>query len=153
MSVATYPIRLPCAQQMEHPTGFFDDMNTTKRAPGPKGLPFIGSTLDYIRDPLGFLVNISRKYGDIAYYTIGPYKIYMLNNPDYIKDVLVTNSRNFIKGAGTEYLRYSLGEGLLTSEGDFHLRQRRLAQPAFHRQRIAAYGSVMPSYAARLRDH
>jgi cytochrome P450 len=79
--------------------------------------------------------------------------VYMLNHPDYIKDALVTNSKNFIKGAGTEYLTHILGDGLLTSEGEFHLRQRRLAQPAFHRARIASYGDVMVRYAARLRDH
>ncbi len=128
-------------------------MNANKLPPGPKGLPLIGSTLDYVRDPLKFLVGLAQEYGDIGHYTVGPYNVYMLNNPDYIKDVLVTNSRNFVKGAGTEYLHHILGEGLLTSEGDFHLRQRRLAQPAFHRQRIASYGRVMSGYAARLRDH
>src|SRR5437764_15341594 len=127
-------------------------MSSTKLPPGPRGLPLLGNTLDYMRDPLCFMLRTAHRYGDIAYYTVGPYKVYMLNNPDYIKDVLVTNSRNFKKGAGTEFLRYALGEGLLTSEGNFHLRQRRLAQPAFHRQRIAAYGTIMSSYAARLRD-
>ena len=120
--------------------------------PGPKGLPFIGSMLGYARDPLNFTLNGARRYGDIMYYTVGSYKIYLLNHPDHVKDVLVTHSRHFIKGAGTEYLRHILGEGLLTSEGEFHLRQRRLAQPAFHRHRIAAYGEVMSRYAARLRD-
>jgi cytochrome P450 len=66
--------------------------------------------------------------------------------------VLVTNHRNFHKGRGLERAKMLLGEGLLTSEGDFHLRQRRLAQPAFHRQRVTAYGATMATYAAARRD-
>ena len=60
--------------------------------------------------------------------------------------MLVTNQRNFTKGRGLERVKYLLGEGLLTSEGEFHLRQRRLAQPAFHKQRIASYGAIMTHY-------
>src|SRR4029078_7011621 len=70
----------------------------------------------------------------------------------YIRDVLVTNNRNFIKSRGLQMAKRFLGEGLLTSEGDFHRRQRRLAQPAFHKQRINSYSGVMAEYAARTRD-
>src|SRR6185436_10561047 len=55
----------------------------------------------------------------------------------------------FMKGEGLQRAKRLLGEGLLTSEGEFHLRQRRLAQPAFHRQRIAGYGATMVEYAER----
>src|SRR5262245_52562641 len=101
-------------------------VNRIERPPGPKGLPIIGSMFDYAFNTLDFLLETSRRYGDIAYYTVGPFKVYMLKHPDYIKDALVTNGKNFIKGAGTEYLTHILGDGLLTSEGEFHLRQRRL---------------------------
>jgi cytochrome P450 len=91
-------------------------------------------------------------YGDIAYFSLASEQIYFLNRPEWIADVLVTHSRKFRKGPGLEATKHLLGEGLLASEGDFHLRQRRLAQPAFHRQRIAAYASTMSCYARRLSD-
>jgi cytochrome P450 len=96
---------------------------------------------------VGFCLQNARKYGDIVYYEAGPLHVYQLNHPDYIKDVLVTHGRNFIKDPWTEGLKNILGEGLLTSEGEFHLRQRRLAQPVFHRQRIASYADVMTANA------
>ena len=66
--------------------------------------------------------------------------------------MLVTQQRNFSKGRGLEATKIFLGEGLLSSEGEFHLRQRRLAQPAFHRERIAAYGDTMVEYSNRMRN-
>jgi cytochrome P450 len=104
------------------------------------------------RDPLTFLMNLAREYGDISYFTLGPQKVFFINHPDYIRDVLVTHNRNFMKGRGLQRAKKLLGEGLLTSEAEFHLRQRRLAQPAFHRQRIAAYAAQMTDYAAETRD-
>ena len=128
-------------------------MKTACYPPGPKRkLP--GSIFLAIRrDPLGFLNQLARDYGDIVHFKVGPQRIFLLNQPDAIKDVFVTHSQNFIKGRGLQMAKLLLGEGLLTSEGDFHLRQRRLAQPAFHRQRIASYGAVMTSYAARIQEH
>jgi cytochrome P450 len=92
----------------------------------------------------------ARDYGDVAHFKIGSQELFFLNHPDYIKDVLVTNHRNFIKSRALRRAKRLLGEGLLTSEGEFHQRQRRLVQPAFHRRRIANYASVMSSYSARL---
>jgi cytochrome P450 len=74
----------------------------------------------------------------------------LLNHPDLIEQVLVTQNRNFIKHFITRLLQRLLGEGLLNSEGDVWLRQRRLAQPAFQRSRIDAYGSVMVEYTQRM---
>lgn len=91
----------------------------------------------------GFFEKTAQEFGDIAFFKLGPQGCYILNHPDYIKDVLVTHNRNFTKSRGLERARIFLGEGLLTSEGDFHLRQRRLIQPAFHRKRIAAFGEVI----------
>lgn len=89
------------------------------------------------------------QYGDISVFRIGPQQGFFLNHPDLIKDVLVTNHANFEKGLVLQRAKRLLGEGLLTSEGDFHRRQRRLSQPAFHRQRIASYADVMVDYALR----
>jgi cytochrome P450 len=124
----------------------------TGMPPGPKGLPFVGQLFNFRRDPLTFLQQAARDYGDILYFRIGPQNVFFLNRPEYIQDVLVTHQRTFVKGRGLERAKAFLGEGLLTSEGDFHRRQRRLAQPAFHRQRIAAYGTIMAEYATRTRE-
>jgi len=101
---------------------------------------------------LAFLTGFVEQYGDLACVSLGAETIYLFNHPDLARDVLVTNHRNFHKGRGLERAKRLLGTGLLTSEGDFHLRQRRLAQPAFHRQRVAAYGATMGSCAAIRRD-
>jgi cytochrome P450 len=92
------------------------------------------------------------QYGDLSYFKLGPQQAFFLNHPDFIKEVLVTNNDNFMKGLALQRAKRLLGEGLLTSEGEFHRRQRRLAQPAFHRARIASYAAVMTDYAARLRE-
>ena len=123
-----------------------------KIPPGPKGKPIAGNLLEFRRNPTGFLLNAALEYGDVVYLKFGPQQIFLINNPDYIRDVLVTNNRNFIKSRGLQMARRFLGEGLLTSEGDLHRRQRRLAQPAFHKQRINSYAGVMAEYAARARD-
>src|SRR2546426_693653 len=120
--------------------------------PSPDRQPFIGHLSMFRRDPLKFLLDSAQDYGDIVYLKFGPQAVYLLNNPDYIKDVLVTNNRNFVKSRGLEMAKKFLGESLLTSEGEFHRRQRRLAQPAFHRQRINGYAEVMTQYGARTRS-
>lgn len=117
--------------------------------PGPKrGLP-LSSLIAYRRGPLPYFQNLAKQYGDISFFRIGPQEAFFLNHPDLIKDVLVTNHQNFMKGLVLQRAKRLLGEGLLTSEGEFHRRQRRLAQPAFHRQRIASYSEVMIDYATR----
>jgi cytochrome P450 len=120
--------------------------------PGPKrSVPF-GGLLAYRRGPLPYFQNLAKNYGDIAYFKIGPQEAYFLNHPDLIKDVLVTNNQSFTKGLVLQRAKRLLGEGLLTSEGDFHRRQRRLSQPAFHRQRIASYAQIMSDYASRMSE-
>ena len=127
-------------------------MTTVSSPPRPKGKPIIGNLLDFRRDPLSFLLTVAREHGDIVHLQFGPQSIFLVNNPDHIRDVLVTNNRNFIKSRGLQMAKRFLGEGLLTSEGEFHRRQRRLSQPAFHRQRMKAYAEVMARYGARTRD-
>jgi cytochrome P450 len=83
---------------------------------------------------------------------MGGEHLFIASDPAVIKDVLVTHNGNFHKSRGLERTKRLLGEGLLTSEDDFHLRQRRLIQPAFHRERIAAYATTMVDYAARVRS-
>ncbi len=121
--------------------------------PGPKGLPFLGSLIDYFRDPLGFLSRVSSEYGDIVYYKVGSRRMYLLNNPHHIKDVLVTHNRNFTKSRALDRAKIVLGQGLLTNEGDSHLRQRRIIQPIFHHKRIRTYGDVMAHHASRVGEN
>ncbi|HET7566034.1 MAG TPA: cytochrome P450 [Gemmatimonadaceae bacterium] len=127
-------------------------MSTTLLPPGPRTRIPGRALFGMQRDRLGFVQRLARDYGDIAHVKIGPQHIYLLSRPEDIRDVLVTNHRNFRKARGLERAKLLLGNGLLTSEGDFHLRQRRLAQPAFHRQRIAQYANAMVACALRARD-
>src|SRR4051794_38889326 len=124
-------------------------LNRARVPPGPRRrIPFAG-LLNYRRGPLQFFQKLAQEYGDISFFKLGPQDAYFLNHPDLIKEVLVTNSENFMKGLALQRAKRLLGEGLLTSEGEFHRRQRRLAQPAFHRARIAAYGESMIEHAVR----
>lgn len=107
--------------------------------------------LAFRKDPLAFLAQMAR-HGDIVSYRMGPRTVTFLNHPDHIKDLLVTSNRKFEKGMVLRRSKRVLGEGLLTSEGEVHLRQRRLAQPAFHRQRIGSYAESMVRYAQHARD-
>lgn len=100
--------------------------------------------------PLEYFSMVARKYGDIAGLRVLNFKTIFINHPDLIEEVLVTNARRYIKGRVMRANRHVFGEGLLTSEGDFWLRQRRLAQPAFHRARIAGYAATMVDYTERL---
>jgi cytochrome P450 len=108
-----------------------------------------GQMRAFRRDPLGFLTQLARRYGDVAQFRIGPQQAFLLSHPDHVRDVLVTHHERFHKGRALQRAKRLLGEGLLTSEGAHHRRQRRIAQPAFHRQRVASYGAVMVEYAAR----
>jgi cytochrome P450 len=127
-------------------------MATVKRLPpGPRPLISTSNLFAMHRDRFGFITRLAREYGDLVYFKLGPQPAFLLNHPDYIRDVLVTHNKNFMKGEGLQRAKRLLGEGLLTSEGEVHLRQRRLAQPAFHRQQIAGYAATMVDYAARMR--
>ena len=101
-------------------------------------------------DPLKYFTGLMREYGDIVSLRVLNFRILLLNHPDHIEDVLVNHPRKFVKGRVLQANKRVFGRGLLTSEGDFWLRQRRLAQPAFHRARIASYASTMVEYTERL---
>jgi len=101
-------------------------------------------------NPLEYFTKVAREYGDVAGLRVLNFKTVFINHPSLIEEVLVTNARKYSKGRVLRANRHVFGEGLLTSEGDFWLRQRRLAQPAFHRARIASYAATMVDYTERM---
>ncbi len=118
--------------------------------PGPKRSLLTSIAYLPSRDPIAFFSNLARVYGDVAHVHMGGEHVFLISSPRLAKDILVTNQRSFAKGRGLERAKRLLGEGLLTSEGAQHLRQRRLMQPAFHKERSASYAHVMTDYAARI---
>ena len=120
--------------------------------PGPRNHPIIGNLGAFRRDAPGFLLETARTYGDIAFFRLGSQRVYLLNHPDHIRDVLVTRQHDFTKSRMLQRSKVLLGEGLLTSEAPHHTRQRRMVQPAFHRERLAGYGQTMAEYAGRRRE-
>jgi len=125
-------------------------LNKTKLPPGPKTKLPLGHLFSFRRDSIAFLKEIGHTYGDIVHFRIGPLRLVLLNHPDFIKEVLTTHHRNFVKGRPLEMAKELLGEGLLTSEGEFHKRQSQIIQPAFHRKMIESYSSAMTEYTLRL---
>jgi cytochrome P450 len=120
-----------------------------RRPPGPRAQYPLQFVVGLARDKVELFSSMAR-HGDITEIRIATQRVILLTNPDDIKTLLVTNQRNFSKGRGLERTKIFLGEGLLTNEGDSHLRQRRLAQPAFHRERIAGYAAVMATDAEHM---
>src|SRR5687767_1352418 len=101
------------------------------------------------KDPTGF-VTAQAELGDVSFFRMGPQAGYFLNHPDLVRDLFVVNAHKFMKGRALQRAKNLLGQGLLTSEGEFHLRQRRMIQPAFHRTRIAEYARSMVEFGERM---
>lgn len=121
--------------------------------PGPKETPLLGSLSHVGTDLPQFLAKLGRDFGDLATFHLGTRPVILVNNPEYIELILVREADKFIKGRGFQRLQgLLLGNGLLTSEHQFHMRQRRLAQPAFMKQRLDEYARCMADYAIEARD-
>ena len=114
----------------------------TQRYPGEF---FIG----FSRDALGLLTQAAQTHGDACCFKVGPYRAYLFNHPDLVQEFF-NQHQNFVKEPALLITKTILGEGLLVSEGEYHKRQRQLIQPAFHRQRIAGYASIMVEKALAL---
>ncbi len=113
--------------------------------PFVKGVPFLGSTFAFLHNPLGFLRRLQTQYGDqrLVRIQLGRRTVTVLLKPEEAKYVLQENNRNYGRGRSYKVLREFLGDGLLTTDGDYWRRQRRLAQPAFHRQKLALLADTM----------
>jgi cytochrome P450 len=113
-------------------------------APLVRGLPLLGSLRELQKGSLAFFERVRDETGDVARITLGPRKALAIADPRWIEHVLVNDARGYSKQTrGYEMLRKLIGNGLVTSEGSFWLRQRRIAQPAFHRERIAGFATLM----------
>ena len=110
---------------------------------------FGGHFLKFRRQPTEFLRTLAN-LGDVTFLKLGGNPAYFLNHPDFIRDLLVTSNAKFIKGRALQRSKRLLGEGLLTSEGSAHLRQRRMISPAFHREKIKTYAEAMTEYATKM---
>jgi len=110
--------------------------------PGPKGT-IIGGNIRQLRaGPLDFFLNTAREYGPLASFRIGPKRVFLASGPDLIEQVLVTDAKHYIKHFGARAFKPVLGNGLVTSEGAFWLRQRKLIQPSFFRTTARTQGMI-----------
>lgn len=125
-------------------------MSENNLPPTVKSGIFGGHFMQFRRAPTEFLMKLS-ELGDVTSFKIGKQQAFFLNHPDFVRDLLITNNTKFIKGRALQRAKRLLGNGLLTNEGENHLRQRRMIQPAFHRERIKSYAEAMTFYAAKMR--
>ncbi len=126
------------------------ELQTTKTMlpPGPRHLPYIGHLLPLRQDPLGFLQQLQRTYGNMATIYIGKNPAVLLFRPEHMRYVLVEHPRHFLnRGVLQENSEGSItSEGLLTIDGEKHRQQRRAVQPAFHKKQVEGYARIMEQY-------
>jgi cytochrome P450 len=120
-------------------------------APGPRGHYLVGNVPELRDDPLRLFIECGLEFGDVVRLHLGPITAHLVRHPDGVKHVLQDNNKNYGRQTrGFEALRETLGNGLITSEGSFWQRQRRIAQPGFHRQRIAGFAAIMVESATAM---
>ena len=116
----------------------------TRVAPGPPGHFLLGNLREFRRDVLGLVIRSAAEYGDVVRCRLGPHVVHLLNHPDHVGHVLQKNSANYDKRTrSTATIRSITGESLLTANGEFWRRQRRMAQPAFHHRQVAGFTDRM----------
>jgi cytochrome P450 len=119
--------------------------------PGPKGMPIVGNAPQFQRDPLAFVRQLQRDYGSMATAYLGKRPLVFFFRPEHVRYFLTEHQKNFTKVArGRNNLKNTLGDGLLTIDGDFHRQQRRLVQPAFHKHRIESYANTMVQFTQEM---
>lgn len=117
------------------------------------GLPLLGALPDLQKNPLRVMERATLDYAPAVRLPLPIVDSLVVSDPALVEHILVTNSRNYVKQTrGYDMLRKVLGNGLVTSEGEFWKRQRRIAQPAFHRERLVAFGETMTRAATDMVD-
>ena len=122
------------------------------RVPGPSTWLPGGAFWAFRKDPLAFFTNTARTYGDIAGFSFGPQKVYLVSRPEWVEDILVKSAGKFAKGVALERAKVLLGNGLLTAAGQEHLKHRRMIQPLFHRQHVQGFAEAFVRHATAWRD-
>ncbi len=125
--------------------------NAKKRPPGPRRFTPLKHLMALQHDPIRWFTQLTQQHGDFVHLRLGPTDLFLINHPDLVEEVLVKKPRYFSKGRAMRKMMHVLGEGLLTSEGAVHRRQRRLSQPAFHRERVNSYAEMMIGCALKTR--
>ncbi|HLZ90123.1 MAG TPA: cytochrome P450 [Candidatus Acidoferrum sp.] len=120
------------------------------RPPGPRGLPVVGTSFMASRDSTRTLLRWARDYGDIVYYHFFDFQVYVLFHPQHVEQVLLGKTGNFVKGMTSRANPELFGNGLLTSDGDFWRRRRKLSNPAFHRESLLRYSEITIEEASRM---
>ncbi len=121
----------------------------TNRVDGPPAIPGLGHLLAFHRDTTGFLARTARRYGDVARFWLGRRPAYLFSHPDHVRRILIEDGARFGRGRLMERAKPLLGDGLLTSEGNLHRRQRRVVMAALSRDRAARYVDVLPAILDR----
>src|SRR6516165_935210 len=127
-------------------------MRSITRPPGPKGHFLLGVLPEVREEDVKFATRMAREYGDIVYFQVVNIPTYLISHPRYIEEILVTNYRNFIKAVYLRESRQLFGDGLLTSDGDTWLQERRIGQRAFRHEHIDTYAETIVGYTERMLD-
>ncbi|MEM7531522.1 MAG: cytochrome P450 [Chloroflexota bacterium] len=141
----------------QHKTNGSNDVTVNKAKPSTiptvRGNFLLGNLNEFRNDTLGLFTRVMHEHGDIAKVYYGPKPAYHITHPDYVKHVLVDNNRNYKRAeSSSSVLRMLLGENIISSEGDYWRRQRRIMQPVFHRKRIDGFSNIMIDNTAKMLD-
>ncbi|OXI90137.1 cytochrome [Burkholderia sp. AU31652] len=125
-------------------------MSTKRLAPGPRGSVVMGNLAQYKRNPVTMLLKLQQQYGDVARNRLGPFLTHALAHPDGVQHVLQDNHRNYVRGRFYDNFKMFFGDGLLTTDGEFWRRHRRVVQPLFHRKQVDAHTAAVGDAALAL---
>ncbi|KWE25813.1 cytochrome P450 [Burkholderia territorii] len=125
-------------------------MSMKRLAPGPRGSVVMGNLAEYKRNPVTMLLKLQQQYGDIARNRLGPFLTHALAHPDGIQHVLQDNHRNYVRGRFYDNFKMFFGDGLLTTDGEFWRRHRRVVQPLFHRKQVESHTAALGDAALAL---